>query len=150
MNEAKKLIIQNPGYFLKKMLKQFLAFYSPIITPFGRGDIVFANDNLLVQNFTFSFGIVELNHFIMAMILIPFGLFELLRRSDPNTIEYRFKILCLLTFALMTTLHMLTFAETRFRLPLDGLLCAAIGILLSKVIKQRRYTYQLKPCESIK
>jgi len=144
MNEAKKLIIHNPGNFLKKMLKQFLAFYSPIITPFGRGEVVFANDKLFVQNFTFSFGVVELNHFIMAMILIPFGLLELLRISVVSTIEHRFKILCLLIFTLMTILHMLTFGETRFRLPLDGLLCVAMGILLCRITKQYKHACQGK------
>lgn len=140
IKEAKKLIVQNPGNFLKKMFKQFFAFYSQVFTPFGRGQVVVDGENLIVRNFRFTFGIVELNHFIMMTILIPFGMFEFVNMRGINVIERRFKVISLLIFLFMTVLHMITFAETRFRLPLDGLLCVATGIFFVKYLSNRRLT----------
>lgn len=140
IKEAKTLIIQNPIYFLKKMFKQFLIFYSPVFTPLGRGNAMFDGVNLVLQNSSFSFGLIELSHFVMAMLLIPFGMLELLKIHDVNVFECRFKIFSLLIFMLMTVMHMLSFAETRFRLPLDGLLCVATGIFYVRHFRNHQLT----------
>jgi len=138
IKEAKRLILQHPGHFVKKMFKQLFSFYSQVFTPFGRGRVVVDGERLIVQDYKFIFGAVELNHFIMMTILIPFGMFELVKIGGVTVIERRFKVVSLLIFLLMTIVHMLTFAETRFRLPLDGLLCVATVLFFGKVINERR------------
>jgi len=137
-NEAKKCALQYPGHFAKKMIKQLFSFYSQVFTPFGRGRVVVDGEHLVVDDFRLTLGAVELNHFIMMTILIPFGMFELVKVRQSTIIEHRFKITSLLIFLFMTILHMITFAETRFRLPLDGLLCISTGIFFCKELYCRR------------
>lgn len=142
--EAKKLVVQHPGHFVKKMFKQLFSFYSQVFTPFGRGRVVVDGERLIVQDYRFTFGLVELNHFVVMTILIPFGMFELVKMSGVTVIEHRFKVVSLLIFLFMTIVHMLTFAETRFRLPLDGLLCVATGLFFAKHLSDRLLTLQRK------
>ena len=142
IKEAKRLVVQYPGHFFKKMFKQLFSFYSQVFTPFGRGRVVVDGERLIVQDYRFTFGLVELNHFVVMTILIPFGMFELVKMSGVTVIEHRFKVVSLLIFLFMTIVHMLTFAETRFRLPLDGLLCVATGLFFAKHLSDRRLTLQ--------
>lgn len=140
LKEARRCVTQYPGHFLKKMFKQLFSFYSQVFTPFGRGRVVVDGEHLVVQDYRFTFGIIELNHFVMMTILIPFGMLELVKVRESTIIEHRFKIVSLLIFLFITILHMITFAETRFRLPLDGLLCVATWIFCVKNLCGRRLT----------
>ena len=131
--QSKKLIMQNPVFFVKKMFKQLLLFYSPVPVPFGKGTAELQGDRLEITNYKFNFGLLQLNHFVIAVILILFGMFELFHIGDQGTRLWNFKVVSLLIFVFITLLHMITFAETRFRLPLDGLLCAAAAIFFGNV-----------------
>jgi hypothetical protein len=102
------------------------------MTPLGRGDVVWDNDTLVVNQFEFSFGLRGVNHFLVTLILIPFGFFELTRVRSANRNERDFKILTISILAVVTALHVLTFSETRYRLPFDSLLCLSTAVFFAK------------------
>jgi hypothetical protein len=130
LQEAKRFIKANPVAYAKGMALKFIALYSPVRTPLGTGIVKLDGDELVVERFEFSRGILSISHFFITILLIPFGFYELIRFRGKGIRERRFKVMAIFVFAVITALHMLSFAETRFRLPFDCLLCIATAIFL--------------------
>jgi len=128
LQEAKRFIKANPVAYLRGMVVKLVAFYSPVRTPLGTGIVKLDGDELVVERFEYSRGILSINHFFITILLIPFGFYQLARFRAEGFRERRFKVMTIFVFAVITALHMLSFAETRFRLPFDCLLCIATAI----------------------
>lgn len=147
--KAVHFVKTDPQLFVRNMVVKFLAFYSPAVLPLGKGDLEFYEEKILVKNYSISIDLLRINYFIICIIIIPLGIIEVLNWKNNNDIEGRFKLFLLIIFFLFTCVHMLTFAETRFRLPLDGFLCILAGIFLYKKkelffnkFKKREYDFK--------
>ncbi|MCP4404709.1 MAG: hypothetical protein GY801_46330, partial [bacterium] len=137
LQEAKSYIIHHPVFFLKRMVVKLFALYSPLPTPLGKGEVSLHNDRLIVTSFKFPGTFLDISTAFIMTILLFFGGFELVRFHDPLHLKtQRFKLLTAVIFLGLTILHVITFAETRFRLPFDGLFCILTGMFFS-----RRMTY---------
>ena len=133
LREAKAYIISHPVFFLKRMIVKLFALYSPLPTPLGRGEVHVHDNQLMITNFRFPGTFIDIPTVFITTILLSFGGFELVRFHDPfRNRAQRFKLLIGVIFLGLTILHVISFAETRFRLPFDGLLCILTGMFFSR------------------
>lgn len=130
MEEAVRFVVDDPLLFGKNMLVKLLVFYSPVVMPLGKGNLEFHDGKILVNNYAISIDFWRLSYFFLCIIIVPLGIVESFRWSPAAEIEVRFKVFSLAIFFLFTCIHVLTFAETRFRLPLDGLLCILTSVFI--------------------
>lgn len=131
---AVRYIMEDPRAYVKGMIIKLIAFYSPIRIPLGIGDVVLIDNNLEINRYKLYNNIIGLNHFFLMALIIPLGFFGLLVVKNSGIRHKKFKVLMVLMFLLITTIHVISFAETRFRLPLDGLLCISTGLFIHKMI----------------
>ena len=109
-------IKENPGTFLKLCLVKLFAFYSPLSTPMGHGDMVKKDGEIRIENF--KLGAINMVFFPFMFILygglISFFVYK-------KKIKTNFAKITFLTFLLFTTSHVILSAESRHRFPLDPL-----------------------------
>lgn len=137
--EAKAAIQGDPRSYAMGMLPKLVAFYSPIMIPIGKADLELRDGRLIAHDFQMHTGVLQFNYFVIASIIVPLGLFGLLFLGRGDTRAHKFRWTVLLIFAFVTALHLISFAETRFRLPLDGLLCAAAGGVIAEAFQKFRH-----------
>jgi 4-amino-4-deoxy-L-arabinose transferase-like glycosyltransferase len=129
-------IKNNPKNFLQISIIKFLAFYSPISTPIGHGK-VFLNENKHTVIKDFKIGLINIVYFPFMIILYLGVMMMIIHRIERKT---KFLSVLLITLVIFTLNHMVFFAETRFRYPLDPLIIilAAGGYysVLNKYLKK--------------
>ena len=106
-----------PGKALRRVLVKIVAFYSPLRTPLGEGQINIAGDQWELVEFR-----INRLHFIMmphALIML-IGTFVFIRsRCHFDNGQRRVVLQVGMVLLAVTALHALTFGETRHRLPFD-------------------------------
>lgn len=139
MAQAKAEIEGDLRGYAMGMLPKLMAFYSPVMIPLGGADLELREGRMAARDFKMHTGILQFNYFVMASIIVPLGVFGLLSfgGGDSGAKKYRWTVI--LIFGLVTGLHLISFAETRFRLPLDGLLCAAAGGVIAEAFRKFRH-----------
>lgn len=122
-NRAIDYILKHPAAFLKRAVAKFCAMYSPITTPLGSGRLVERDGKVVLSDFRFSLlskSVIFNAVLVTALLTGAIAFLTRLRRCHGFSRTQAFLILC--PIVLVTLVHMITFAETRFRLPLDPLI----------------------------
>ena len=118
--EAAHHIKENPKQFLLSALIKTGALYSPLRTPFGSGKLEIEEGRYVLHDFKFyPFFFACIPH---ITLLLLGGIFFGFATFKPSPEIKRFACYTGGYFLLVTLLHILTFGETRFRLPMDMLL----------------------------
>jgi 4-amino-4-deoxy-L-arabinose transferase-like glycosyltransferase len=110
-------IKENPKQFVKLAFFKLFAFYSPLSTPLGHGDIVKENGKITVENFSLGAINVVYLPFMLILYLGIFIVFWYNVNSNTNFTKVTFLLLLVITL-----LHMVFIAESRHRYPFDTLL----------------------------
>lgn len=114
-------IKENPDQFLKLGALKFFAFYSPLSTPLGHGEVVKKDGKITVENF--SPGAINVVYFPFMLILyggiILFFVYGIRAKIKTKT---NFTKMAFLTLLIITLNHMVFIAESRHRFPFDPLL----------------------------
>jgi len=110
-------IFQDPLAALSRCGIKFLALYSPLRTPLGEADLVQTDDGVVLENFRLNtLPFIMLPH---AMIMLLGALAFILSWKQLTAPQRAFLIQALGFLLAVTAIHLLTFGETRHRLPLD-------------------------------
>lgn len=144
-NHLRKLAVtyikENPDKFLKLSALKFFAFYSPLSTPLGHGEIAKKDNKITVDNF--ALGPINVVYFPFMLILYT-GIFLFFFYGVRSKIKNRtlFTKITFLTLLIITLNHMVFIAESRHRYSFDSLLIvlAAGGFyyLLKKIRKRKK------------
>ena len=135
--KAIKYIVNNPVTFARGIIIKTVSLYSPIMVPVGNGKIVKEGGSYSINNFKAPnrppVVLISSSLYTSFLIICFIGFISLYL---ANEIHSQDKLLSLIfTFMLLVTfLHAVTFAETRFRLPLDPFLCLFSGRYLSHLL----------------
>lgn len=133
--QAVSFIKNNPFVFLKGAVVKFLAFYSPYDTPLGDGKLEEHNGRIIVSEFKFPRLIGKiLFAFYKSLIFAGTVMFfrNVTRYSKAQKMQMSYVVFFIV---LVTLLHQITFAETRFRLPLDPFFVMFAGEFYSARIR---------------
>jgi hypothetical protein len=134
--QAVSYIRENPALVIRNSMIKLFAFFSPLRTPFGSGDLVGPRGSVRVENFHFSTLTTSLISF-PAVHLILIGIFiygwHKLRTKRTTWAE----LLIYLFIAFVTGLHLLYPAESRFRYPIDPLLIILAGAGYASIIQKK-------------
>ncbi len=124
---ASQFMREHPGRFLKSAAIKAFALFSPVPIPLGKGKIIEADDSIALIDFHYATGLGTVLFTLHGLIMIIGAILYFFRKpartkqSDPAEVsqQRRAVFYIVLFLALVTAMHVLTFAETRFRLPLD-------------------------------
>jgi hypothetical protein len=125
-------IRQSPSRALGRGIVKMASLYSPLRTPIGTGAISYVDGVPTLQHFAItpvSFWLLPQNLLILAGTL----LFFLSWKNIPAH-QRGFAIHLLWILLGLTAVHVLTFGETRHRLPFDGLLIIASALAYCRFI----------------
>ncbi|MCB9851620.1 MAG: hypothetical protein H6819_00885 [Phycisphaerales bacterium] len=122
--DAMKYILAKPASFVRRAIIKVLALYSPIPTPLGSANIDTSNGGVAMTNFRYhlspwTFSITISGFAIIGVLAVAIRRWKYLLKRSPYATT-----LIVGYILIVTSLHAVTFAETRFRMPLDPLLIA--------------------------
>lgn len=130
-------IVKHPAAFIKRAVTKLCALYSPVATPLGSGRLVERDGKVVLSDFRFgllsNFAIFNAV-FITALLAGAIAFLVRMRRCHGFSRIQAFLIVC--PIALVTLVHMITFAETRFRLPLDPLIIILAASYYSSKLRE--------------
>ncbi len=129
-------MIENPIRTLGYMTGKFISFYSPLYVPFGKGKVELVGNELRVTDFRMRLEFDILLNFLQMLCVIPIGIIGLIKINFRKNRKTRFQFFAILLFVLNTSIYIITFAETRFRLPFDSLLIISFCIVIADYYKQ--------------
>lgn len=126
--EAWSFIRRHPARSIQNALVKLVAFYSPVYTPLGAGELVGETGNVVIKDYKFfGFNPTRLPHLVLVTLVL-LGVLLFFRKINRYTAEQKIQIFLMGCFILfVTVLQMLTVGETRYRLPLDPLLILWAG-----------------------
>jgi len=130
-------IVKHPAAFVKRAVAKLCALYSPVATPLGSGRLVERDGKVVLSDFRFgplSKSAIFNAVFITALLAGAIAFLVRMRRCHGFCRIQVFLILC--PIALVTLVHMITFAETRFRLPLDPLIIILAASYYSSKLRE--------------
>ncbi|MCB0335354.1 MAG: glycosyltransferase family 39 protein [Bdellovibrionales bacterium] len=134
---AENYIKSEPTLFLWRAIKKAGVFLSPLPLPLASAQIEAGHDGALIIT-EVKFRKRALLGLMAGFSLVAFfGLFLYARHSYSSTDPTVF-IVSLLFALMLAAIHGLTFPESRFRYPLDALLCITAGIGLNQWITKLR------------
>lgn len=127
---AMQFCLDDPLAFIRRTITKIFVYICPYPTPFGKADLVFTDDTVVLKDYQ-SRNIYISVYATLFMLTCYIGLskaFSLCR--SPEMPHLKPLIFFVLVFILFATTHSLSFAETRYRLPLDILMLpfASIGL----------------------
>lgn len=137
--QAREYMLEKPLLFVWRGVIKFLALYSPIYTPLGSGNLIVDQDGkVMIQDFRPTFTVYRITFvFITTLILVGSILFfRNISRYSEEQRELLYYILAL--FALLTLAHLMTFGESRYRLPFDTFMIMFTGEFLANAAVARR------------
>ncbi|HPF37461.1 MAG TPA: glycosyltransferase family 39 protein [Phycisphaerae bacterium] len=120
--EAIEFAKTHPAETLRMAIIKIAALYSPVPTPFGSGYIDVWSDEIQLHSFQYHKSIWTMLSTIHGFALAALILLAIVRCRGARTRRPAAVRLIIGYLAIVTLLHAMTFAETRFRLPLDPLL----------------------------
>lgn len=113
----------HPLLSLSRSLEKFAYFFSPVPLPLGSGDLEYAEGRVVVRNYRGRNQFVMIWSTIYSIAL--FGGIVMFIRKRWGTFaleEYRYLVILAVITAVTLLPVLITFAESRFRLPLEPLL----------------------------
>jgi hypothetical protein len=136
-------IVKEPLTFLKRAVVKLGALYSPIATPLGSGTLTERAGKVVIGDFRsylWSHGTLQstlgiVNAVFVVIVLLGAAGCTLRRQTWQS--RYRKQVMLILCpIVLVTLVHMVTFGETRHRLPLDPLLIILAGSYYSSKLQE--------------
>lgn len=122
--DAIAYIKAKPIAFLRRGVVKVLALYSPVPTPLGTGTIETTADGVVLQRDPYHLSVWNVLITLHGLVLLGLTGLAVVRWRRVFARRPRAAVLIVGYIVLVTGLHAITFAETRFRLPLDPLLIA--------------------------
>ncbi len=118
IRKGREFIWEDPGRTLRRMVVNLGALYSPVYTPYGYGRLDVLDGKIVLADFKFDWLSLIGTPYIL---LIYLGSFLLLGRWRHLNRSQQTKIIQILAWiVVLTGVHLITFGETRHRLPLDS------------------------------
>lgn len=136
-SEAVKYIKENPVGFIKASVVKLLAYYSPVPTPLGEGKLVEKDGHLILSEFRFLRKPQNLIVYFIHNLIILGGTLGFFIRWLQHKIHIPKVTYIAVIFILFTTVHTLTFGETRYRLPLDPFMIILAAIFYTSLLKDK-------------
>lgn len=134
--ESFRYIKENPLGFLKVALVKIFAYYSPVPTPLGDGKLVEQDGHLILSEFNFLRKPQALMLYFLHALLILLGSVGFYIKWIQKQIQGNSKVAYIAgLFILLTTVHILTFAETRYRLPLNPFMIITSAIFYTTLLR---------------
>jgi 4-amino-4-deoxy-L-arabinose transferase-like glycosyltransferase len=144
-DRAIDFILDRPFAFLQRAVVKLCALYSPIVTPLGTGTLVDRDGTIMVSNFKmdlWSRGTLKamVGMFIATFtVILLVGAVPFFMRLGTWHASYGVRVLFIACpIVLVSIMHVITFAETRHRLPLDPLLIILASAHYSSRFQQWR------------
>jgi 4-amino-4-deoxy-L-arabinose transferase-like glycosyltransferase len=135
MRKGKDFIWDDLVQTAHRVAIKFGAFYSPVKTPYGSGSLVRKNGELVLIDFQFNWlNVAGTPH----TLLIFLGSAILLRQWKQLNREQQSAIIQILAWIIVLTgAHLMTFGETRHRLPLDLFFILFTAMAIAPWIRDR-------------
>lgn len=122
--DAFDYIASDPMGFVRQAAVKTLALYSPVPTPLGSSRIDASAGSISLREFKYRVNAWTIVLTAHGLVLIGFLGAAIVRWKTLMTRRPRAVVLIVGYILIVTLLHAITFAETRFRLPLDPLIIA--------------------------
>lgn len=136
---------EHPTETLRMAFIKTIALFSPLPTPLGNAQIDKGDEGLRLSNFEFHHSIWTILATIHGIALLTLLVLAVARRNRVAARRPRAVTLIVGYVLIVTLLHAITFAETRFRLPLDPML---IALGATAVFGPRHRTITLDPSKA--
>jgi len=132
IEDVAKFIIENPGEFVLLNLKKFVFFILPLPTPFGTGTPILKNGEIIIQQFKIQHlyrGAFLLSTVFTATIFFAYVPYFLnINHQIKNLKEAYFKKILIIFSLLYLLIHLATWVDSRFILPIHPLWFIAAAI----------------------
>ncbi len=122
--DAFEYIASDPMGFVRRAAVKTLALYSPVPTPLGSSAIETSDNGVRLTNFRYHRSAWTILFTMHGLILIALICAAIVRWRTLMARRLRVVVLIVGYILIVTMLHAMTFAESRFRLPLDPLIIA--------------------------
>lgn len=142
IQKGREFMREDPGRTLRRMVVKFWAFYSPVTTPYGYGKLNELDGRIVLADYKFDWlNLIGAPH----AVLIYLGSFFLLARwKHLNRSQQKEIIQILAWIVVLTGVHLITFGETRHRLPLDSFFILFTAMAAAPWILDHTHSQELR------